>query len=429
MRKIVLALSALAVFGLSFLGYAISYGSINVTPDQEEIIASDKPVISVDWPYAVGASLKSAKVYLDGKDISEEISVHSKGFSYRVPKNLPQGIHVINAKLRYNIIYEKKVNLKWFFSTDTIPPRIVMNERKNTLASRTPNLGLKAQTEPLSQIEAQFNKEKKTFTESNAKGRFVIGLKGLRKNNKLVLVAKDRAGNVTKRNLAVIIDTKAPQIKPSSANLIFAAESKHQLRALLKDGESGVFKARMLLNGQPVKAKHDLKKDVIAHLDPLTKDGRYEAQVDAWDVAGNKTTKKWIFVVDTSHIIIDQSDFRLNLYKGDKVIHTVNVAVGRPGYPTPNGHWKVVNKKSMPAWYNPHAGWSAGMPAVIPPGPSNPLGLRAMYLNASGIRIHGTASYYSIGSRASHGCIRVRNADILGLFPKVRVGTPVLIRP
>jgi L,D-transpeptidase ErfK/SrfK len=72
-------------------------------------------------------------------------------------------------------------------------------------------------------------------------------------------------------------------------------------------------------------------------------------------------------------------------------------------------------------------GWGAGAPAEIPPGPGNPLGTRALYLDAPGIRIHGTYDADSIGTYASHGCIRMRIADAEELYPLVPVGTPALV--
>jgi lipoprotein-anchoring transpeptidase ErfK/SrfK len=67
------------------------------------------------------------------------------------------------------------------------------------------------------------------------------------------------------------------------------------------------------------------------------------------------------------------------------------------------------------------------MPAYIPPGPSNPLGTRALNLDASGIRIHGTTQDWSIGHAASHGCMRMHRWDVEELYELVEVGTPVII--
>jgi L,D-transpeptidase ErfK/SrfK len=69
------------------------------------------------------------------------------------------------------------------------------------------------------------------------------------------------------------------------------------------------------------------------------------------------------------------------------------------------------------------------MPAYIPPGPNNPLGTRALYLNTSGIRIHGTSKRSSIGTAASHGCMRMLREDVEALYPLVPVGTKIHIVP
>jgi lipoprotein-anchoring transpeptidase ErfK/SrfK len=119
---------------------------------------------------------------------------------------------------------------------------------------------------------------------------------------------------------------------------------------------------------------------------------------------------------------------RLTFYDGLKVRKVYPVATGQPSFPTPQGTWEVVNKRMNPTWTNPAPdGWGADMPASIPPGPGNPLGTRAMALNASGILIHGTYASYSIGSYASHGCIRMLLSDVETLYPQVPPGTPVLV--
>jgi L,D-transpeptidase ErfK/SrfK len=87
-----------------------------------------------------------------------------------------------------------------------------------------------------------------------------------------------------------------------------------------------------------------------------------------------------------------------------------------------------VDKQENPTWTNPApTTWGAGLPASIPPEPGNPLGTRALYLNAPGIRIHGTYDVASVGTNASHGCIRMLMADIEALYPLVPIGTPVYV--
>jgi lipoprotein-anchoring transpeptidase ErfK/SrfK len=129
-------------------------------------------------------------------------------------------------------------------------------------------------------------------------------------------------------------------------------------------------------------------------------------------------------------IIIRTGSNKLHLYDGFELRKTYSVATGQPEYPTPLGHWVIVNKRINPTWVNPALdSWGAGSPAYIPPGPDNPLGTRALDLNASGIRIHGTYADGSIGTHASHGCIRMHIPESEELFDLVGVGTPVIIVP
>jgi lipoprotein-anchoring transpeptidase ErfK/SrfK len=128
-------------------------------------------------------------------------------------------------------------------------------------------------------------------------------------------------------------------------------------------------------------------------------------------------------------IIVRISQNKLYLYRGLKLVKTYSVATGQLGvFPTPQGHFEIINKVENPTWINPAPhGWGAGEPAQIGPGPGNPLGTRAMYLSAPGIRIHGTPSDYSIGHWASHGCIRMHIPESEQLYNIVQIGTPVII--
>jgi len=127
-------------------------------------------------------------------------------------------------------------------------------------------------------------------------------------------------------------------------------------------------------------------------------------------------------------IVVRISENRLYVYDGLKVIKRYDVATGTGGYPTPQGTWNIWDKRENPTWVNPAPdGWGADLPAVIGPGPGNPLGTHALYLDAPGIRIHGTYAESSIGTYASHGCIRMRIAESKELFGMIPTGTPVHI--
>ncbi|MRS12879.1 MAG: hypothetical protein EG823_07380 [Actinobacteria bacterium] len=126
-------------------------------------------------------------------------------------------------------------------------------------------------------------------------------------------------------------------------------------------------------------------------------------------------------------ILVDISERRLYLWDDGALVKDYGVAVGAPGFPTPRGNFRIVEKRYMPTWSNPGSAWAAGMPRSIPPGPNNPLGTRALNLDAPGIRIHGTSKDSSIGTAASHGCMRMHRWDIEDLYDRVQVGTPVFI--
>jgi hypothetical protein len=135
-----------------------------------------------------------------------------------------------------------------------------------------------------------------------------------------------------------------------------------------------------------------------------------------------KTRENW-----GKTITVVRSERQMWLWKGPKLEVTYPVAVGTPGYPTPLGDWKIVDKVMNPVWHNPHAPWSMGMPETLGPSASAPLGTRALYLDAPGIRFHGTSNTGSVGTAASHGCMRMVRDDIEALFPLVPIGTPVYI--
>jgi hypothetical protein len=128
-------------------------------------------------------------------------------------------------------------------------------------------------------------------------------------------------------------------------------------------------------------------------------------------------------------VTIDRSNFKLRLFKRLKFSKSYGVAVGQPAYPTPTGLFSISNKQVNPAWTAPNSPWAGELAGTTTPGGSAANPLRARWMGiAGGVGIHGTSQEYSIGSRASHGCIRMRVADVIDLYPRVPVGTPVLIR-
>ncbi len=129
-------------------------------------------------------------------------------------------------------------------------------------------------------------------------------------------------------------------------------------------------------------------------------------------------------------IIVSLSQCRIRLYKGTKLVKTYRTAPGRAAFPTPTGDFVVNRKAAYAPWINPGSAWAASMPKSIPGGPGNPMGTHKIGINYSGVYMHGVPpnEYSSIGRPASHGCMRMMPSDVLDLYGRVKVGTPVFIR-
>jgi lipoprotein-anchoring transpeptidase ErfK/SrfK len=128
-------------------------------------------------------------------------------------------------------------------------------------------------------------------------------------------------------------------------------------------------------------------------------------------------------------VTISRSQFKLRLFKRLKFSKAYGVAVGQPAYPTPTGLYSVSNKAVNPTWTAPNSPWAGAYRNETVAGGSaeNPLKARWMGI-VNGVGIHGTGEPGSIGTAASHGCIRMTVPDVVDLYPRVPVGTPVLIR-
>lgn len=127
-------------------------------------------------------------------------------------------------------------------------------------------------------------------------------------------------------------------------------------------------------------------------------------------------------------VAIDRSNFKLRLFKKLKLAKTYRIAVGQSGLETPPGRYVIHNKRVNPAWNVPNSDWAGALAGkTIPAGdPRNPLRARWLGVNSS-VGIHGTSATGSIGSAASHGCIRMIPADVIDLYDRVPVGSPVFI--
>lgn len=126
-------------------------------------------------------------------------------------------------------------------------------------------------------------------------------------------------------------------------------------------------------------------------------------------------------------ILVRAGENILYLYENGRIVKQWPVATGARGFLTPEGVHRITQKIVNPSWHNPGSAWARNLPKVIPPGPNNPLGTKALRLDAPAILIHATANRASIGFSESHGCIRMTEEDEAELFSMVEVGTRVAV--
>jgi lipoprotein-anchoring transpeptidase ErfK/SrfK len=119
-------------------------------------------------------------------------------------------------------------------------------------------------------------------------------------------------------------------------------------------------------------------------------------------------------------VLVSLKDRRLAVLENGKLLRTFSVGVGAVLSPSPEGRFEIVSRVTNPTYYHPGT--------VIPAGGDNPIGPRWIGIDRKGYGIHGTNQPRSVGGATSHGCIRLRNRDVVKLFELVRVGDTVEIR-
>jgi L,D-transpeptidase ErfK/SrfK len=160
-------------------------------------------------------------------------------------------------------------------------------------------------------------------------------------------------------------------------------------------------------------------------------------------MAANPDVDPWVpvpgtpVVVPTAHVlpaaprqglVVNLAELRLYAFLAESNV-THPIGIGRTGYMTPTGSTSIVRKQKAPAWYPTETTRADDptLPAVVPPGPDNPLGDYALYLGWPSFLIHGTNKPWGVGRLVSRGCIRLYPEDIATLYPSIPVGTPVTV--
>lgn len=225
--------------------------------------------------------------------------------------------------------------------------------------------------------------------------------------NEIVVWVRDPGGNVARQKFTSFVDTTsefgASQLMQGAVGAdVRQLQERLGQAGVWKGGSTGTYDAKTIKAVQKYQRKHKLKVN---------------GKVDA------RTLRALVGKVQVS-----LSKRTLTLFRDGKKVKTYRVAIGKPSHPTPTGTFKIITKQKNPTWNPPDSPWAEGL-GPIPPGPGNPLGTRWIGTSAPAIGIHGTYADYSIGSAASHGCLRMHIPQVEELYEKVAVGMPVEITP
>ena len=140
-----------------------------------------------------------------------------------------------------------------------------------------------------------------------------------------------------------------------------------------------------------------------------------------------QVTAKEVAAEYPSYLTLDRATFTLRLWEHLKLAKSYTVAVGQEGLETPEGLYAIQEKQENPSWHVPNSAWAGDLAGqVIPPGPADPIKARWMGIY-EGAGIHGTDETSSLGTAASHGCVRMAIPDVEELYDRVEVGTPIYI--
>ncbi len=255
-------------------------------------------------------------------------------------------------------------------------------------------------------VKFVFDGEERELTGPASKAKFSV--KDLAQGrHTIVVTAADKGGNVVTEKQTFVVDSTEHF---GSATLWPGARGKDVKELQSKLVDAGVYSGKKT-------AVYDADTEKAVR----TLQAKYGLEVDGL-VGGN------VLNALSGQVVVDLGDLRLYLYRDGKLVKSYPVATGQSKYPTPTGSYVITMMQMNPTWYPPNSEWAKDA-KPIPPGVENPLGTRWIGTSATAVGIHGTPDDSSIGTYASHGCIRMHIYDVEDLYPRVVVGMPVIIRP
>lgn len=437
------------------------------------------------------ANLRDIRVRFDRRDVSGEVEMDDDYLTLH-RSGLKDGAHRVELEASTTNLYRRHLRQRWQFTIDTEPPPLSIAVPKRDSVLTTNPVVFSGRTEPGVRVTSEATPSASVTAGDDgsfelalplADGKQAVALQAIDLAGNVTVKRRRIAVDTSAPTLTVsrlgTVSTAEPSIQVTTTDAVSVPFVRVNL-----DGES-VFKGRVngsrkLKLGRLAEGSHRLTvraadraghevaheevflvdsteklgdatlylgavgKDVKALQRLLISNKLYQGQpTGTYDAATAKAVRGFqrrmhatvtgvatpeVIAGLSGRILIDQSELRLYFYESGKLKFTFRVATGMPAYPTPNGVFKVVVMAKNPTWIPPDSPWARGLEPV-PPGAGNPLGTRWIGLSAPGVGIHGTPASWSIGTHASHGCIRMLVWEVEKLYDYVKVGMPVIIRP
>jgi peptidoglycan hydrolase-like protein with peptidoglycan-binding domain len=359
--------------------------------------------INTDPAVFRGTTEPGAAVAADIGDLSATTTAAANG-AFRLEMELPEGPASVILTATDKAGNSTSQTLSLY--VDASPPTLTVTRVERTIDQNDLKLKIAAEdgVRP-PELIATLDDEVVEFEGPPSAAR--LKLSGLAEGrHTLVVTATDGGGNRTTETRAFTVDSTE---RFGAATLMRGARGDDVKELQRRLAQAGVFDG-----GKSGNFGAGTEAAVIAFQE------KYGLTVDG--VVGPR-----MLMALSGQIVVDLSELKLYLYRGGELSATYRVAAGSPTYPTPTGDYSVTSKVVNPTWYPPNSEWAKDA-KPIPPGITNPLGTRWIGTSAPNVGIHGTPDSGSIGTYASHGCIRMYIPDVEALFEKVAVGMPVVIR-
>jgi lipoprotein-anchoring transpeptidase ErfK/SrfK len=359
--------------------------------------------INTDPAVFTGTTEPGAEVSATVGELVQSTTCEADG-SFRLEMDLPEGPTSVVLTTTDRAGNSSSQTLSLY--VDASPPTLKVSSVDRLIERNSFNVRISAEDgKRAPQLEAVLNDKPVELEGPVSKARLKLSALAEGRHT-LVVTASDRGGNQTKETRVFIVDSTE---RFGAATLMRGARGADVRELQRHLTQAGVF-------DESATGQYGEKTEAAV----LAFQKKYGLTADG--IVGPR-----MIMALSGHLVVDLSDLKLYLYRYGSLAKTYRIAAGTKEYPTPTGNFSVTSKIVDPTWYPPNSEWAKDA-KPIPPGITNPLGTRWIGTSAPNVGIHGTSAPSSIGTYASHGCIRMYIPEVEELFEKVAVGMPVVIR-